>query len=75
MDSGHELRRLSQQLPALPADIADRITRALADESVSRAEAQACHPGTPVAVPAQRSGGGELLASYVPRPRRADDSG
>jgi hypothetical protein len=38
MDIGQELRRASQQLPALPADIADRIMRALAAESDRRTE-------------------------------------
>jgi len=68
MDFGHELRRLSQQLPVLPADIAARLTRALAAEPDSPAE------GTQVAVPPQRSAAGQSLASYVPRARRADDS-
>lgn len=73
MDTGHELRRLSQQLRALPGDIVDRISRALADDSVSRAETQASSSGTPMAVPRQRIGGGQPLSSYVPRPRRSDD--
>jgi hypothetical protein len=73
MDSGHQDRRLSRHLRPLPADIADRIIRALAAESDSRSDAQPGGSGAQVAVPPQRSAAGQSLASYVPRPRRAGD--
>ena len=75
MDSGHRGHSLSRHLPPLPADVADRIIRALAAESRRRAEAQARSSGATAqaAVPLQRSAATQSLASYVPRPRRAND--
>ena len=73
MDSGHQGHRLSRHLSALPADVADRIIRALEAESGSRGEAQSSGLAAQVAVPLQRSAAGQSLASYVPRPRRPDD--
>ncbi|HUC25963.1 MAG TPA: hypothetical protein VMA73_24930 [Streptosporangiaceae bacterium] len=73
MDSGHQGHRLSRHLPALPADIADRIIRALAAESGSGVDAHLRDSSAQVAVPLQRSAAGQSLASYVPRPRRAPD--
>jgi hypothetical protein len=73
MDVRNELRRLSQLLPAMPADIADRIIRALAAESARRSEARSSGSAAQVALPPQRGAAGQPLASYVPRPRKADD--
>jgi negative regulator of sigma E activity len=73
MDSGHELRRLSQYLPVLPADIADRIAQALAAESVRRAELRARSSRERMAVPRQRNGAAQPIASYVPSQRTAGD--
>jgi hypothetical protein len=74
MDSGHQGHRLSRHLPPLPVDVADRIIRALAAESGSSSDAQYSDSAAQVAVPPQRSAAGQSLASYVPRPRRADDN-
>jgi hypothetical protein len=73
MDSRHQGHRLSRHLPALPADVADQIIRALAAESDSRTAAQSGGSAPQVAVPLQRSAAGQSLASYVPRQRTADD--
>lgn len=73
MDSGHQGHRLSRHLPPLPADVAGRIIRALAAQSDSRSDAQSSGSAAQVVVPPQRSAAGQSLASYVPRPRRADD--
>jgi hypothetical protein len=73
MDSGHRGHSLSRHLPRLPADIADRIIRALAAESDRRREAQSSDSAAQLAVPLQRSAAGQSVASYVPRPRRAPD--
>jgi hypothetical protein len=64
---------MSRHLRPLPADVADRIIRALAAESGSLSDAQSSGSAAQVAVPPQRSAAGQSLASYVPRPRRADD--
>jgi uncharacterized Ntn-hydrolase superfamily protein len=73
MDSGQQGHRLSRNLPPLPADVADRMIRALAAESDKRADARSRESAAQVAVPPQRSAAGQSLASYVPRPRRAPD--
>jgi hypothetical protein len=73
MDSGHQGRRLNRYLLPLPADVADRIIRALAAQSDSGGDPQSGATAAQVAVPPQRSAAGQSLASYVPRPRRADD--
>ena len=73
MDSGHELRRLSQYLPVLPADIADRITEALASESARRRQLRARSSRIRVPVPRQRNGAAQPVASYVPEQRTAAD--
>jgi len=73
MDSGHQGHRLSRHLPPLPADVADRIIRALAGESDRHHDAQTSGSAAQVAVPPQRSAAGQSLASYVPRQRRAED--
>jgi negative regulator of sigma E activity len=73
MDSGHELRRLSQYLPVLPADIADRIAAALAAEAVRRTQLRARSSRGRMAVPRQRNGAAEPVASYVPAQRTAVD--
>jgi len=72
MDSGHRGHSLSRHLPPLPADIADRIIRALAAESDRRREARSSDSATQFAVPLQRTAG-QSAASYVPRPRRSPD--
>jgi len=74
MDSRHEVHRLSRHLPPLPADVADRIIRALAAESDNRDEPESKGSAPQVTVPLQRSAAGQSLASYVPRPRTTDDS-
>jgi negative regulator of sigma E activity len=72
MDSGHELRRLSQYLPVLPADIAERITEALAAESARRMRLRARGSRSRLSVPRQRNGAEQQpIASYVPRQRCA----
>jgi hypothetical protein len=73
MDVTDALRRLSQQMPALPAHVADRITRALAAESVRRAAALSRGSAAPRAVPRQRSRARQPPATRLPRPSRADD--
>jgi hypothetical protein len=73
MDSGHRGHSLGRHLPPMPADVADRIIRALAAQSDRRGEAQPSGSAAQVAVPLQRSAAGQSLASYVPRPRRAVD--
>jgi len=73
MDSGQQGHRLSRHLPPLPADVADRIIRALAAGSGSGSDARSREPAAQVAVPMQRSAASQSLASYVPRPRRAPD--
>lgn len=73
MDSGHQGHRLSRHLPPLPADVANRIIRALAGESDGRSDPQSSGSAAQVAVPLQRSAAAQSLASYVPRPRRAGD--
>jgi len=73
MDSGQQGHRLSRHLPPLPADVANRIIRALAAESGSGVGAHSRDSEAQVAVPLQRSAAGQSLASYVPRPRRAPD--
>ena len=62
----------SQQMPGLPADAADRISRAIAAESAGRAAAAARETHTPIRVPRPRTGK-ELppLIHVVPRPRQA----
>jgi hypothetical protein len=73
MDSGHRGHSLSRHLPPLPAEVADRIIRALAAQSDRRMEARSSGDAAQVAVPLQRTAAGQSLASYVPRPRRAVD--
>ncbi|HTZ92163.1 MAG TPA: hypothetical protein VMB74_07205 [Streptosporangiaceae bacterium] len=73
MDSGHELRRLSQYLPVLPADIAERIAQALASESVRRTQLRARNSRARMSVPRQRNGAAQPIASYVPSQRTAVD--
>jgi hypothetical protein len=73
MDSGNQGHRLSRHLPPLPADVADRINRALAAESDSRTDTHSSGAASHVAVPLQRCAAGQSLARYVPRPRSADD--
>jgi hypothetical protein len=73
MDTGHRRHPLSRHLPPLPADVAERIIRALAAESDRRSDARSSGSAAQVAVPLQRSPTGQSLASYVPRPRRAED--
>ena len=80
MDIGQELRRAGQQLPALPADIADRIMRALAAESDRRTEARSSGSDTQVEVPRQGSGaarlagpGGGRCSKPAAQPRQARD--
>jgi hypothetical protein len=73
MDYGFQLRRLDQHFPELPADIAERIRRALAAEAATRSETPHGGPGQRIAVPPQRSHAGESLASYVPRQPSASD--
>jgi hypothetical protein len=73
MDSGQQGHRISRQLPPLPADVADRIIRALAAEFGSGAGVYSRDSEAQVAVPMQRSAAGQSLASYVPRSRRAPD--
>ncbi len=70
MDSHDELRRLSELLPALPAEVSDRIAGALAAEAARRVAAQSCQFSLPTALPPQRSVAGQALASYVPRQAR-----
>lgn len=62
----------SQQMPGLPSDAADRISRALAAESASRLAAAARETHTPTRIPRPRTGK-ELppLIHVVPRPRQA----
>jgi hypothetical protein len=72
MDTGHRRHPLSRHLPPLPVDVADRIIRALAAESDRRSDARSSGSAAQVAVPPQRSAAGQSLASYVPRPRRAE---
>jgi hypothetical protein len=74
MDSGHRGHSLSRHLPPLPADVADRIVRALAAESDRRREARSGGSAAQLAVPLQRSAAGQSAASYVPRPRGAADA-
>jgi hypothetical protein len=80
-DSGRRVRLpdvsgilASQELPALPADAADRIRRALAAESVSRELARGSTYATDLVslLPRQRNGR-ELPppGRYVPAPRDA----
>jgi len=73
MDSGQQGHGLSRRLPPLPADVANRIIRALAAQSGSRTDAHSRDSEAQVAVPLQRSAAGQSLASYVPRPRREPD--
>jgi hypothetical protein len=73
MDSGHRGHSLSRRLPPVPADVADRIIRALAAESERRRKTQSSGSAAQVAVPPQRTAARQSVASYVPRPRRADD--
>lgn len=73
MDSGKQGHRLSRRVPPLPADVAQRIIRALAAESGSRTDAHSRDSEARVAVPLQRTGEGQSLANYVPRPRRESD--
>jgi hypothetical protein len=73
MDSGQQDHRLSRHLSPLPADVADRIIRALKAESDSRTEAESSGSAAHVAVPLQRTAAAQSPASCVPRPRRADD--
>jgi len=73
MDSRNQGHRLSRHLPPVPADVADRIIKALEAESHNRSDARSSGSAAHVAVPLQRSAAGQSLASYVPRPRRADD--
>lgn len=70
MDSEYQSR---QHVPPLPADVAERILRALAAEYGSRTDAQSSDSPAQVTVPPQRTAAGQSLASYVPHPRRADD--
>jgi hypothetical protein len=62
----------SQQFPGLPSKAADRISQALAAESVDRAAAAARETHTPVRIPRPRTGK-QLppLTHVVPRPRQA----
>jgi hypothetical protein len=75
MDSHHELRRLSQHLPALPAEVSDRIAGALAAEAARRVAAQSRQFSLPMALPPQRGVAGQAIASYVPRQARVSAPG
>lgn len=62
----------SQQFLGLPSETADRISQALAAESVDRAAAAARETHTPIRLPRPRTGK-ELppLTHVIPRPRQA----
>ena len=75
MNSGRQGHRVRRHPLTLPADVADRIMRALEAESASRAKAQFSGSAAPVAVPRQRRVAGQSPACYcyVPRPCRSSE--